>query len=643
MFLARRGGLRSLRRAHCIFPTPILSRAFAGQTNPPLNLDPTLQAALQEGDMSLLKGNMGKHVKELEVVSVEEQFASEEDNEDEPYAYGLERKSPAAHYGSRQIGAVILPNQLQNAINGLISHSDKIQLHSDAKRLFFDEGGPGSESEWEARYSTSDYRSRKQAYRHAERDGTAFASVVLPAHYSAILSVLDHFKRRLEPSYRVERVIDWGAGTGSGLWAALHAFQSPESKTPAGVETKIAANSSLVSYVGIDKREGLVTIGKRLLEGIDLGSLALSWQKTFKEDDRISGSDGHNTIAMSAFTLSTLPTSQHRKSLVKEMWESGAHVMVLIDHNTPAGFEAIAQSREYLLNLGRKESKDVETKKSEDVEAKESEYAEVEKGSIRGSHVVAPCPHDGACPLLHPGSTRLVCGFSQRIQRPSFVRKTKHSGVGHEDIEYSYVVIRRGSRPISTTENVGRVGEVGRRVLEKEAFSQGLIKELKLHSERVASAEYATEDTPVVATDKLVTETELSPVELEEALRLESYSWPRLVFTPMKKSGHIILDSCTPEGKIMRLTIPKSQGKQEFYDARKAAWGDLFPHSPKNTPLERYQPTRAKRKGGMTPMSGSDIGKRKQDKKDVVSYDALSKELKEGRKRSHRDRPYHFS
>lgn len=35
-------------------------------------------------------------------------------------------------------------------------------------------------------------------------------------------------------------------------------------------------------------------------------------------------------------------------------------------------------------------------------------------------------------------------------------------------------------------------------------------------------------------------------------------------------------------GNISRLTIPKSQGKQPYYDARKASWGDLFPHEPKN-------------------------------------------------------------
>jgi ribosomal protein RSM22 (predicted rRNA methylase) len=91
-------------------------------------------------------------------------------------------------------------------------------LHSDAKRLFHDEDlGEGAESEWETHYN-SKYRSRRQAAHHAERDGTAFASIALPAHYSAIFSVFDHLKRRLGPSWKIERVIDWGAGTGSGLW-----------------------------------------------------------------------------------------------------------------------------------------------------------------------------------------------------------------------------------------------------------------------------------------------------------------------------------------------------------------------------------------------------------------------------------------
>lgn len=88
-------------------------------------------------------------------------------------------------------------------------------LHADAKRLFLNE--TDDSAKWDTAYETH-YKSKQQNARHAERDGTAFASVALPAHYSAIYSVLDHLKQRLGPDWSIERVIDWGAGTGSGLW-----------------------------------------------------------------------------------------------------------------------------------------------------------------------------------------------------------------------------------------------------------------------------------------------------------------------------------------------------------------------------------------------------------------------------------------
>ncbi len=91
--------------------------------------------------------------------------------------------------------------------------TNKSQLHSDAKRLFQGFG----EDEWDFQYDAK-YRTRIQGVKHAKRDGAAFASVALPAHYSVIVAVLDHVKRRLGSSWQVERVLDWGAGAGSALW-----------------------------------------------------------------------------------------------------------------------------------------------------------------------------------------------------------------------------------------------------------------------------------------------------------------------------------------------------------------------------------------------------------------------------------------
>lgn len=90
---------------------------------------------------------------------------------------------------------------------------DKSELRRDATRLFSENG----DQEWTAEYNVK-YSSRKKEKRFAERDGTAFATIALPAHYSAILAVLDHAKHRLGPNWLVRRIFDFGAATGSALW-----------------------------------------------------------------------------------------------------------------------------------------------------------------------------------------------------------------------------------------------------------------------------------------------------------------------------------------------------------------------------------------------------------------------------------------
>ena len=124
----------------------------------------------------------------------------------------------------------------------------------------------------------------------------------------------------------------------------------------------------------------------------ELGDLRVSWQRMLQQDDKISKEQGGNVIALSAFALSSLQTPLAKKQLVKEMWESGANTIVsetvtsslcrllmpsaqiLIDHSSTAGFESIAEAREVLLRMGRKELEDPETA----------------DWPIKGAHVVAP-------------------------------------------------------------------------------------------------------------------------------------------------------------------------------------------------------------------------------------------------------------
>jgi len=85
------------------------------------------------------------------------------------------------------------------------------------------------------------------------------------------------------------------------------------------------------------------------------------------------------------------------------------------------------------------------------------------------------------------------------------------------------------------------------------------------------------------------------------------------------------------------LTIPKSQGKQVYYDARKSAWGDIFPHSSKNKEVERYRPPVE----GAAIKKGSDIGKRganMNDREIKYSYKKLQNDIKNRKKDERRQR-----
>jgi hypothetical protein len=94
------------------------------QPNPRLDLDPSLQTLLQDVDIALQSHpkKERKSVHELEIISLQNVEAVTQHEQ-----YGLEtdenlpRKSPAALFGSQRTGSVVLPLELQDQIQCLIS------------------------------------------------------------------------------------------------------------------------------------------------------------------------------------------------------------------------------------------------------------------------------------------------------------------------------------------------------------------------------------------------------------------------------------------------------------------------------------------------------------------------------------------
>ena len=176
--------------------------------------------------------------------------------------------------------------------------------------------------------------------------------------------------------------------------------------------------------------------------------------------------------------------------------------------------------------------------------------------------------------------TREVCGYTQRLQTPSFLRRTKHHKRGEENKGYCYLVIGRGKRPMSAeTEsptsnalrNAGLVGGVSKdeaqrlfaklegkhvlRPVEGDRQAEDPHYEMIPLAEDQAKAGAMPEAGEFTSQNQMDTEelsNRLATVDNEAMLaqlRQDAYSWPRLVAPPIKKSGHVLMDVCDPNGR----------------------------------------------------------------------------------------------
>ncbi|KAJ1979335.1 37S ribosomal protein S22 [Dimargaris xerosporica] len=460
-----------------------------------------------------------------------------------------ERLSPEARLGKKYQGLVTLPPWLQKAVQEHLGTVDKNHLRHHTLRLLDalrSTSGVAKESLFDLRRRKSQMNARqahdddgeawedgddgvirgsqrnmpakalsepalKPLVPHVLSYGTdevnAYLAIRLVPNYGAVANVFQELRTRL-PDFQPQSVMDFGTGPGTALWAALEIWGTDTIQRLLGVDISEAMLESVERSWATHPSQ-LAASNESLKPTIEL-------QRYFSyHPDK-----PRHQLVISAFTLGELPTDALRESTLKSLWDQTDDVLVLIDRGTKHGFQTMLKMRDWFLQQGKHSSEVVATAETPS-NAPTPDSAQEPTAALQTAwHFVAPCPHERDCPLQNKMEW---CHFSQQVQRPHFMMQAKKCKRNHEDIKYSYLVVRRGTRP--TAKCTSTAGPT------------------------------------------------------HQALLTRAYSWPRLVFPSFKRGGHVTIDSCTPQGHIQRDTFVKSDGKQVYKDARKLMWGDLLPHT----------------------------------------------------------------
>lgn len=218
----------------------------------------------------------------------------------------------------------------------------------------------------------------------SETDALAYALARMPATYAAVSACLNALSEA-RPDFAPQTLLDVGAGPGTASWAASEAFPSLTSLTLLDTNPALRA-------LALDLQRGSTRFEALKYDpGEARAALA-----------RAEAAD----LVIASYLIGELGEAE-RKSLVEAMWAKARDTLLIVEPGTPAGYARILNARTPLI--------------------------------ASGAHVVAPCPHDHACPLQAPD----WCHFSQRLARSRAHKQVKGADVPFEDERFAYVVLAR--------------------------------------------------------------------------------------------------------------------------------------------------------------------------------------------------------
>lgn len=216
-------------------------------------------------------------------------------------------------------------------------------------------------------------------------DALAYALARLPATYAACAAVFDEACARA-PGFAPRRLLDAGSGPAAASWAALEAW--PELAAVAWLD----ASPQFLEIAARLAAEGPAPLRAAERRRGDLTAGAADWPRA-------------DLVACSYALAEIAPERQ--AAVVAGLWAACEGLLALIEPGTPAGFARLRAARSALV--------------------------------AEGAEILAPCPHQGACPMAGED----WCHFSVRLPRSRDHRIAKGAEVPYEDEPYAYLLAAR--------------------------------------------------------------------------------------------------------------------------------------------------------------------------------------------------------
>ncbi|KAB2632956.1 methyltransferase-like protein 17 [Pyrus ussuriensis x Pyrus communis] len=394
----------------------------------------------------------------------------------------------------------------------------------------------------------------------------AYVASRMPAVFSACHRVLKEVRRRL-PEFSPAKVLDFGAGTGSAFWALREVWPN-----------------SLEKVNLVEPSQSMQRAGQKLIQGQKNLPLIHSYDSLQSLTKSITKSEREHDLVIASYVLGEIPLLKDRINIVRQLWDLTWDVLVLIEPGTLQGSNIISQMRSHILWMEKRKcrkSKDGSEETSRDLVTQKS-----------GAFIVAPCSHDGQCPLENAGK---YCHFVQRMERTSVQCAFKRSKGGQplhgfEDEKFSFVAFRRGQRPrLEPWPLDGMKFET-----LKEQYAKRSPEDLEIDLDELISSQQAdlipfeepnpvNYDSDVMETD-VVDENDKNNEEEDETGHADlGGGWGRIIYMPVRRGKQVTMDVCQStkrdgsEGELQRVVVTKSKNPTLHLQARKSIWGDLWP------------------------------------------------------------------